>query len=84
MKVNYNETQVGTEIRSVSVGDTFLAKRTTHNLKCLYMKVDGCSGLVRNTRGKSYAVNLVTGQLREFNSDALVEKVYTEVNFPKK
>ena len=48
------------------------------------MKIDGSSGLVRKKCGCSYAINLESGQLREFEFDICVEKVFAEVNFPKK
>ena len=48
------------------------------------MKIDGKSGLVRNRYGYNYAINLESGQLREFNSEFFVDRVLAEVNFPKK
>lgn len=48
------------------------------------MKIDGKSGLVRNRYGYNYAINLASGQLREFKSEFYVDKVFAEVNFPKK
>ena len=48
------------------------------------MKIDGSSGLVRKRCGRSYAINLESGQLREFDSDIFVDRVVEEVNFPKK
>ena len=48
------------------------------------MKIDGKSGLVQNKYGYNYAINLESGQLREFKSEFYVDKVLAEVNFPKK
>ena len=50
----------------------------------LYMKIDGSSGLVKKKCGCSYAINLASGQLREFDSDVFVDRVLAEVNFQKK
>lgn len=84
MRINYGNEQTGTPIRCISVGDTFFAPRKSVKEKGLYMKVDGTSGLVRNKCGMNYAINLASGQLREFDCDTFVEKVLAEVNFPKK
>jgi len=84
MRVNYGNEQTGVAIRSISVGDTFFADRKSVKAKGLYMKIDGTCGLVRNRTGRSYAINLETGQPREFDCDTLVDKVVAEVVFPKK
>lgn len=84
MKINFENEIIGTPIRNIVVGETFFAPRKSVKDRGLYMKVDGSSGLVRNKCGCSYAINLASGQLREFDSDCYVEKVLAEVNFPKK
>lgn len=84
MRINFGTEVAGTPIRNISVGETFFAQRNSVKERGLYMKIDGNSGLVRKKCGCSYAINLASGQLREFESDIYVDKVLTEVNFPKK
>lgn len=85
MKVNFGNERLGTPIKNISVGETFFAQRkSTREERGLYMKIDGKSGLVRNKYGYNYAINLESGQLREFKSEFYVDKVLAEVNFPKK
>ena len=86
MKINFENENAGTTIRNICVGETFFTQRRSIKERGLYMKIDGNSGLVRNKCGRSYsyAVNLESGQLREFDSDCFVEKVFAEINFPKK
>ena len=84
MKINFGNEIVGTPIRNICVGETFFAQRRSVKERGLYMKIDGSSGLVRNKCGRSYAINLASGQLREFDSDVFVDRVIAEVNFPKK
>lgn len=84
MKINFENEVVGTPIRDICVGETFFAQRRSVKERGLYMKIDGGSGLVRNRCGRSYAINLASGQLREFESDICVDRVFAEVNFPKK
>ena len=83
MKINFGHEVVGISIRNIPVGETFFAQRKSERERGLYMKIDGSSGLVRNKCGYSYAINLASGQLREFVNDTIVERVLTEVNFPK-
>jgi ribosomal protein L2 len=83
MKVNYGNAQTGIIIKTIPVGETFFADRKSVKAKGIYLKVDGGSGLVKQKYGKSYAVNLETGRLREFNENTLVDRVATEVTFPK-
>lgn len=83
MKINFGYEVIGISIRNISVGETFFAQRKSVKEKGLYMKIDGASGLVRNKCGCSYAVNLASGQLREFDCDTVVKRVLTEVVFPK-
>ena len=84
MKINFGNEIVGIPIRNICVGETFFAQRSSVKERGLYMKIDGSSGLVRNKCGRSYAINLASGQLREFDSDVFVDRVIAEVNFPKK
>ena len=84
MKINFENEIVGIPIRNICVGETFFAQRRSVKERGLYMKIDGSSGLVRNKCGRSYAINLASGQLREFDSDIFVDRVIAEVNFPKK
>lgn len=84
MRINFENEIVGVPIRNVRVGETFFAQRTSVRERGLYMKIDGSSGLVRNKSEHRYAINLATGQLREFHSDIIVDRVIAEVNFPKK
>lgn len=84
MRVNFENENAGTPIRSICVGETFFAQRKSVKERGLYMKIDGGSGLVRNKFKYCYAVNLASGQLREFDSEYCVDRVLAEVNFPKK
>ena len=85
MKINFGNEILGTPITKISVGETFFAQRkSAREERGLYMKIDGKSGLVRNKYGYNYAINLESGQLREFKSEFYVDKVLAEVNFPKK
>ena len=85
MKVNFGDEILGISIRNLSVGETFFTQRkSAKEERGLYMKIDGKSGLVLNKYGCDYAINLESGQLREFKSNIYVDKVLAEVNFPKK
>lgn len=84
MKVNYGNEQTGICISSLSVGETFFANRKSTSGRGLYMKVDANSGVMRSHSGRVYAINLETGQLREFTTDSIVDKVQAEVTFPKR
>ena len=84
MKINFENENVGIAIRNICVGETFFTQRRSVKERGLYMKIDGKSGLVRNKCGCSYAINLESGQVREFDSDYYVDKVFAEINFPKK
>ena len=83
MKINFENGNIYTEIRDISVGETFFVQRKSATEIGLYMKIDGRSGLVRNQLGRSYAVNLESGQLREFNSTDHVEKIDTAINLSR-
>ena len=85
MKINFGNEILGTPIENIPVGETFFAQRkSAKEERSLYMKIDGKSGLVVNKFGYNYAINLESGQLREFKSDIYVDGVLAEVNFPKK
>lgn len=81
MKVNFassNSIYVG----ELAVGTPFLANRKSEKGRGLYMKVDKNSGLMRNqSLANAFAVNLETGQLREFDHYSVVEKVNAEIVF---
>ena len=81
MKVNFSSGNV-IYIGELAVGTPFLADRKSEKGKGLYMKIDKSSGLMRNQFTTNvFAVNLETGQLREFNHCSMVEKVNAEIIF---
>ena len=82
MKVNFERTNT-VKISSITVGKTFLADRKSENTRGLYMVIDHRSGLMRkgNSCTRKYAVNLETGQVREFPTDAMVEPANAEIVF---
>ena len=82
MKVNFEKTNT-VNINLMSVGQTFLADRRSEKARGLYMIIDSKSGLMRNGNSctRKYAVNLETGQLREFPTDAMVEPANAEIVF---
>jgi len=84
MRINFGNENFGTPIKNLCVGETFFAQRKSVKERGLYMKIDGKSGLTQDKYGCNYAVNLASGQLREFDYNTCVEKVLAEVNFPKK
>lgn len=83
MKVNYNADTRKIKIVELTVGETFLARRKGIDEQALYIKIDGNSGLIKAKCNSRYAVNLSTGQLREFASTDLVERRVAEVNLIK-
>lgn len=82
MKVNYNGKKEVT-IKDIPIGEAFFANRKSVKGKGIYMRIDGHSGLIKQQYNMYYAVNLETGQLRNFREDILVEKVLAEIFFPK-
>lgn len=84
MRINFGNEVVGTPIRDISIGETFFAQRKSVKERNLYMKINETSNLVRNEYGYNYAIDLASGQLREFNCDTYVERVLAEVNVSKK
>lgn len=79
MKINYTNVNNFT-VREVNVGMVFSAKRTHSNAEGVYMKIDANNTYVRASANKTYAVNLLTGQLREFDPDYKVTPLDAEVN----
>lgn len=79
MKVNYGNVVSKVFINDLNVGDVFLANRTsTPKVVGAYMKVDGNSGIIPRRHHKCYAVNLESGQLREFDTHFYVQRVSAE------
>lgn len=82
MKVNFG-TKGQVQIIDILSGGTFTTPRTKGNGMGMYLKIDSNDNtpFVRS-RGSQYcyAVNLETGQVREFPSDKKVTPVKTEVN----
>ena len=83
MKVNFSNKTTKVEIQSITVGSTFLCKRTDTKEEGLYMRIDINSGAIslRNPYQKRniVAVNLSTGQLRQFYPTDLIEPNNAEV-----
>lgn len=80
MKVNFNNTVATKEIWELPVGATFTTKRTHSDIEGLYMKIDHNNKYLRGTLNRNYAVNLQTGQTREFTIDFKVTPIEAEVN----
>lgn len=79
MKVNYTNTKM-VPMWNIAVGATFMAKRTHSDAEGVYMKIDHNNKYVRNTTNNNYAINLLTGQIREFDIDFKVTPLDAEVN----
>lgn len=81
MKVNFSK--AGTlQVKNVLCGGTFTTQRSEGG-PGMYLKLDGNNKApFLRSRGYNfcYAVNLETGQIREFSSEQLVTPVKTEVN----
>lgn len=82
MKVNFNNFTANTEMWELKVGATFTTKRTHSNAEGLYMKIDHNNKYLRNTLNRNYAINLETGQVREFTIDFKVIPIEAEVIVP--
>ena len=84
MKVNFTTTNT-VELHTMHVGQTFLADRKSEKARGLYMVIDKKSGLIKNGQYCSniFAVNLESGQLREFPAFSKVEPANTEIFFMK-
>ena len=82
MKVNFG-TKGQFQIINVLSGGTFTTLRSNGSSMGMYLKIDSNNNtpFVRS-RGPQYcyAVNLETGQVREFSRDKMVTPVKTEVN----
>ena len=80
MKVNFSNEPTKAEIQNVAVGSTFLCKRTGIKEIGLYMRIDKNSGiLTMKSPNRIVAVNLLTGQLRQFCPTDLVTPSKAEV-----
>ena len=67
MTVNFSSSNL-TYVGELAVGTPFLADRKSEKGRGLYMKIDKNSGVMRNQlAASSFAVNLETGQIREFS-----------------
>lgn len=82
MKVNFG-TKGQVQIINILSSGTFTTPRTNGNGMGMYLKIDSHNNtpFVRS-RGSQfcYAVNLETGQIREFPREKMVTPVKTEVN----
>lgn len=82
MKVNFIE-KGQVQIINILSGGTFTTPRTNGSGMGMYLKIDSHNNtpFVRS-RGSQfcYAVNLETGQIREFPREKMVTPVKTEVN----
>ena len=82
MKVNF-DTKGQLQIINIFSGGTFTALRSNGSGMGMYLKIDSNNNtpFVRS-RGSQYcyAVNLETGQVREFSRDKMVTPIKTEVN----
>lgn len=82
MKVNFIE-KGQVQIINILSGGTFTTPRTNGSGMGMYLKIDSHNNtpFIRS-RGSQfcYAVNLETGQIREFPRDKMVTPVKTEVN----
>lgn len=82
MKVNFG-TKGQFQIINILSGGTFITPRSNGVGMGMYLKIDSNNNtpFVRS-RGSQYcyAVNLETGQVREFSHDRMVTPVKTEVN----
>lgn len=82
MKVNFERTSLAI-VDILSVGQAFLADRKSEKGRGLYMVIDAKSGLIKTNKNGlyKYAVNLETGQIREFAYGIKVEPANVEVVF---
>lgn len=82
MKVNFC-TKGQVKIINILSGGTFTTPRSNGNDMGMYLKIDSNNNTpFFRSRGSQYcyAVNLETGQVREFLRDKMVTPVKTEVN----
>lgn len=81
MKVNFDKKQIEVYVYKLTVGSTFIAKRSGVDEVGVYIKIDKRSGVFpERYRENVMAVNLATGQVRAFAGDAKVQPVNAEVN----
>lgn len=81
MKVNFDKKQIEVYAYKLTVGSTFIAKRSGVDEVGVYIKIDKRSGVfLEHYRENVMAVNLATGQVRAFAGDAKVQPVNAEVN----
>lgn len=82
MKVNF-EREGLVVIDFLGIGRAFLADRKSEKGRGLYMVIDAKSGLIKGNKNGlfKYAVNLETGQIREFEFGIKVEPANVEVVF---
>lgn len=81
MKVNFDKKQIKVYAYKLTVGSTFIAKRSGVDEVGVYIKIDKRSGVFpEHYRENVMAVNLATGQVRAFARDAKVQPVNAEVN----
>lgn len=81
MKINLDKKTLGIYITKLTVGSTFLSKRSNTDEVGLYMVVDKKSGVFLDSyRDNIMAVNLASGQIRAFDKSRKVEPIDTEVN----
>ncbi len=82
MKVNFGD-KGQLQIMNIFCGGTFTTQRSEGNAPGMYLKIDGNNKTpFFKSRGWQfcYAVNLETGQIREFAREQMVTPVKTEVN----
>ena len=81
MKVNFDKKQIEVYAYKLTVGSTFIAKRSGVDEIGVDIKIDKRSGVLpERYRENVMAVNLATGQVRAFAGDAKVQPVNVEVN----
>ena len=82
MKVNFG-TKCQVQLINILSGGTFATLRTNGSGMGMYLKIDSNNNtpFVRSRDSQfCYAVNLETGQIREFPREKMVTPVKTEVN----
>lgn len=82
MKVNFG-TKSQIQITNIPSGGTFTALRSNGSSMGMYLKIDSNNNTpFTRSRGPQYryAVNLETGQIREFPHNKMVTPVKTEVS----
>ena len=81
MKVNFGQENYTVRIDSLLVGSCFMCDRTKGQGRGVYMVVDKNNGIISSLqKGKIIAVNLESGQLRPFDTSAMVEPINAQVS----